>query len=243
MRKTKYFIVAAFLYAGCSRNEATNATGAESEKRTPGAAARTSPLADSESSQPSNEEQKLAPQGPTIGQRAPEFTLRDLEGTSISLKEHRGKLVVLEWFNPECPFVRAAHTEGSLVDTAKKLTERGVVYLAINSGASKKQGHGKEVNLAGKERFGLTHPILLDEEGTVGRAYGATNTPHIYVIDREGRLAYAGAVDNSPDGEGKSPKDGKLVNYLMQAVEEIEAGKPVSVPVTKAYGCSVKYGI
>lgn len=151
-------------------------------------------------------------------------------------------MVVLEWFNPECPYVKAAHTKGSLINTASALGQKGVVYVAINSGAPGKQGHGKEVNLAGARTFKLTHPILLDESGKVGKAYGATNTPHLFVIDSGGKLVYRGAIDNSKDGEGQSAEGGTLINYLTSAVESTLSGRPVAVPETKAYGCSVKYG-
>lgn len=177
----------------------------------------------------------------SVGQAAPEFSLPDLSGKVHKLSDYRGKPVVLEWFNPECPFVRASHTKGSLLSAASELEKKGFIYLAINSGAPGKQGHGNKVNSSGKESLGITHPILLDESGAIGKAYGATNTPHIFVIDQKGALVYAGAVDNSPDGEGKSPEGGTLVNYLTQATEELLAGKPISTPTTKAYGCGVKY--
>ena len=90
--------------------------------------------------------------------------------------------------------------------------------------------------------MGLTHPILRDETGVVGHAYGATNTPHLFVIDRGGTLVYAGAIDNSPDAEGESPQDGPLVNYVDAALADVAAGRPVRTPRTKAYGCGVKYG-
>jgi cytochrome oxidase Cu insertion factor (SCO1/SenC/PrrC family) len=119
-----------------------------------------------------------------------------------------------------------------------------VVWLGINSGAPGKQGHGVEANREGAKTFGVTNPILMDESGTVGKAYGATNTPQIVIIDAKGVVVYKGAVDNSPDGEGESPQPegAKLVNYVEQALAEIAEGKPVSVPSTKPYGCSVKYG-
>lgn len=177
-----------------------------------------------------------------IGSKAPAFELPDLDGKTVRLSEHQGKVVVLEWFNPECPFVRASHTKGSLVNTAERLQKQGIVYLAINSGAPGKQGHGVEANRAGARAFNLQHPILLDESGAVGKAYGATNTPHLFVIDAQGTLVYGGAVDNSPDGEGESPEGGKLVSYVEQAVTAVLAGQPVPTPSTKAYGCSVKYG-
>ncbi len=176
-----------------------------------------------------------------VGKAAPEFTLVDLDGKTVRLADFKGKTVVLEWFNPECPFVNRAHGKGSLVDAAKRATQAGVVWLAVNSAAPGRQGHGAPVNATGKQKFGLAHPILLDESGEVGRAYGATNTPHMFVIDDRGVLAYRGAIDNSPDGEGEAAEGGKLVRYVDVALEELRAGKPVSVKETKAYGCSVKY--
>lgn len=177
-----------------------------------------------------------------VGEVAPAFTLPDLDGKEVSLSDLLGKVVVLEWFNPGCPFVKASHTEGSLVDAAKRLQEKGVVYLAINSGAPGKQGHGVDMNREGVRQFSLPHSVLLDETGEVGHLYGATNTPHLFVIDQKGTLVYSGAVDNSPDGEGKSPEGAKLVRYMEDAVTATLEGKDVAVPKTKAYGCSVKYG-
>jgi peroxiredoxin len=176
-----------------------------------------------------------------IGQPAPDFSLPDLDGKVVRLSDFRGKTVVLEWFNPECPFVKASHTKGSLVDTAGRVAKDGVIWLAINSGAPGKQGHGAEKNRAGKTQFGLTHPILLDESGEVGRLYGAARTPHMYVVSPEGKLVYRGAIDNSPDGEADSPTGGTLVRYVEQALAALTANTPIAVPETEAYGCSVKY--
>jgi peroxiredoxin len=177
----------------------------------------------------------------SVGQPAPDFSLPDLDGKLVRLSDFRGKTVVLEWFNPECPFVKASHTKGSLVDAAARAAKDGVVWLAINSGAPGKQGHGVEKNRAGKTQFGLTHPILLDESGEVGRLYGAARTPHLYVVSSEGKLMYRGAIDNSPDGEGDSPTGGTLVRYVEQALASLAASKPIAVTETEAYGCSVKY--
>lgn len=176
-----------------------------------------------------------------VGQPAPDFTLPDLEGKPVRLADLKGKVVVLEWFNPGCPYVVAAHTKGSLVDAAARAARQGVVWLAINSGAAGKQGAGVETNRAARAAWKMGHPVLLDEAGEVGRAYGATNTPHLFVIDPAGRLAYKGAVDNSPDGERGAPEGGTLVEYAAAAVEDVRAGRPVRVATTKAYGCGVKY--
>src|SRR5260370_23941885 len=140
-----------------------------------------------------------------VGKPAPEFELSDLEGHKVKLSQFRGKTVVLEWFNPECPFVRASHTKGSLKGLAAKYTDKGIVWIAINYGAPGKQGYGVEANVAGTHKYGLTHPVLLDETGEVGRAYDARHTPHMFVIDGKGVLVYRGAIDNSPDGEGEPP--------------------------------------
>lgn len=176
-----------------------------------------------------------------VGQPAPDFSLKDLDGKAVSLASFKGKTVVLEWFNPDCPFVKASHTKGSLVDFAKRTQAKGIVWLSINSSAAGKQGSGVEKNKAGVKTFAMENPVLLDESGTVGRAYEATNTPHLFVIDEKGALVYRGAIDNSPDGEGQSPADGKLVNYVDAALADLAAKRPVKTSSTKAYGCSVKY--
>lgn len=176
-----------------------------------------------------------------LGQPAPDFTLPDSDGHPVHLADYKGKTVVLEWFNPHCPFVRNAHTKGSLKDAAKRHAAEGVVWLGINSGAPGKEGAGAEATREGKQKFGLEHPILIDESGDVGHAYGATNTPNLFVIDATGNLVYRGAVDNSPDGEGESPTDGKLVSYVDTALADLAAKRPVATPSTKPYGCSVKY--
>ena len=181
------------------------------------------------------------PTNAAIGKPAPDFELKDLEGHPVRLSQFRGKRVVLEWFNPECPFVRASHTKGSLKGLADKYTDQGTVWLAINSGAPGKQGYGIETNVAGTRRYGLKHPVLIDEKGDVGRAYDAKHTPHMYVIDEKGVLVYRGAIDNSPDGEGESPKGGTLVNYVESALADLSVGRPVKTAETEAYGCSVKY--
>lgn len=173
-----------------------------------------------------------------VGKVAPDFTLPSLDGPSVTLSAHKGKTVVLEWFNPECPFVRAAHTEGVLKDMAAKTTD--VVWLAVNSGAPGKQGHDPEVNRKAKAELGLGHPILLDPEGKIGRLYGAERTPHMMVIDAAGTLAYRGGLDNT--GSGRPSDADPFVNHVEKALEDLRAARPVATPETKAWGCSVKYG-
>ncbi len=179
--------------------------------------------------------------GAELGKPAPDFTLKDLDGKDVKLSSFKGKTVVLEWFNPECPFVKNAHTRGSLIDTAKRAQKKGIVWLAINSGAAGKQGFGVEKNREGAKALAIENPILLDETGATGKAYGATNTPNMFVIDAAGNLVYRGAIDNSRDGEGQSPEGGTLVNYVDAALDDLAAKRAVKTPETRPYGCGVKY--
>jgi peroxiredoxin len=177
-----------------------------------------------------------------VGKPAPEFVLHDLDGREVRLSSFKGKTVVLEWFNPNCPYVARSHTKGSLTDAANRHAKSGVAWVAVNSGGPGKQGHGVEANRSGAKKFGMEYPILVDESGVVGKKYGATNTPHMFVIDDKGTLVYRGAIDNSPDGEGESPTEGKLVSYVDEALAAVAARRAPATPETKAYGCSVKYG-
>jgi len=179
---------------------------------------------------------------PVLGKAAPDFALPDLAGAQVKLSAFKGKVVVLEWFNPGCPFVKRSHTVGSLVGTAKRHTDAGVAWLAINSGAPGKQGNDLAMNTSAAKAWSLAHPILRDQTGTVGKAYGATNTPNMFVIDKAGTVVYAGAIDNSPDGEGQSAQGGKLINYVDAALEDLAAGRAVRTALTRPYGCTVKYG-
>lgn len=178
----------------------------------------------------------------TVGRPAPDFTLSDLDGRPVTLSSFKGKTVVLEWFNPGCPFVRKSHTVGSLKDLPARALSQGVVWLAVNSAAPGKEGATPDDNRKVAAQYAMTYPVLLDPNGRVGHAYGATNTPNMFVIDPLGTLVYRGAIDNSPDAEGQSPTGGKLVNYVDDALAALKAKQPVKVPETKAYGCSVKYG-
>jgi peroxiredoxin len=177
-----------------------------------------------------------------VGKLAPDFTLNDVDGHSVHLADLRGKTVVLEWFNPQCPFVRKSHTKGSLKGTAARHLAEGIVWLGVDSAAPGKQGYDPAAIREAVKDYGLTHPILRDPSGEIGRSYGATNTPHMFVVDKNGTLVYAGAIDNSPDAEGESAPGGALVNYIDAALEDLSAGRAVRTPRTKAYGCSVKYG-
>jgi len=179
---------------------------------------------------------------PVIGKPAPDFTLTDLDGKQVKLAAYKGKVVVLEWFNPGCPFVKRSHTVGSLVGTAQRHMKDGVVWLGVNSNAAGKQGADQKLNVDAVKTWSIPNPILRDEAGNVGKAYGVTNTPNMFVIDKTGTVVYAGAIDNSPDGEGQSPQGGKLVNYVDAALDDVAAGRSVKTALTKPYGCTIKYG-
>jgi peroxiredoxin len=223
---------------GCASEAAKPDTSA-----TPASTGTTKSSAAANTAKPPVDGKTAAPKAEAVvGKPAPEFALKDLDGKEVKLSDFKGKVVVIEWFNPECPFIKLSHTKGGLVDASKRITSKGAVHLAINSGAPGKQGTGVDKNKAGAKEFSVAAPILLDESGEVGRKYGATNTPHIYIVDKTGTLVYAGGPDNSADAEGLTPEGGTLVNYVDQVLTELDAGKPVSVTSSPAYGCSVKYG-
>lgn len=171
------------------------------------------------------------PRKADVGLLAPRFTLTDTEGKEHSLADQLGKVVVLEWFNPDCPIVKNAYKEGAtLAGFAQKVTERGVAWYGINSGAPGQQGTGVERNQKARQDWRLSNPVLLDQEGSTGRAYGATTTPHMYVIDARGVLVYMGGHD---DSKGR--------NYIEEALTDVLASRPVKESKTRNYGCSVKY--
>lgn len=173
-----------------------------------------------------------------VGAKAPDFTLTTVDGKQVALHDYTGRTVVLEWFNPDCPFVKYAHgKDGPLVAQPKRVMGEGVVWLAINSSAAGKQGNGAERNAKAAKDYGMGYPILLDADGKVGKSYGAKTTPHMYVIDKTGVVRYVGALDNAPLGK---PEGNTAVNYIDGALKGIETGK-VERAQTEAYGCTVKY--
>jgi len=170
-----------------------------------------------------------------VGEPAPAFTLQDQDGQPVMLESFKGKTVVLEWFNNECPYVQKFYTGGDMNRLAEEYASRDVVWLAVNSTKSKDNAANKAI--AGEWK--IARPILNDATGVTGKAYGAKTTPHMYVINPQGTLVYAGAIDDKKSAETSDIATSK--NYVRAALDETLAGKTVSTAETKAYGCSVKY--
>jgi peroxiredoxin len=165
---------------------------------------------------------------------APAFTLSSFDGETVSLSDYKGKIVVLEWFNLECPFVKYHYdTAHTMVELANKYKNKNVVWLAVNSTNNTTQEANKEF----AKKHKLPYPIFDDRSGKIGLYYGARTTPHMFIINTEGKIVYEGAIDNSPMGTLKKG----VVNYVDKALEELTGGKSVSVASSKPYGCSVKY--
>jgi len=184
----------------------------------------------------------------TLGKPAPDFTLQDTDDKQLTLSALRGKTVVLEWFNPDCPFVKHARGKGPLKDFAQRVSSASLVWLSINSSAPNKQGWGLDRNRAAKQEYGMQNRVLLDETGKVGHLYGAQKTPHLFVIDPKGNLVYRGGLDNAPVGvvDDARPKlpgtaTGALEPYLDLALADLAQAKPLRLADTPPYGCSVKY--
>jgi len=175
------------------------------------------------------------------GEAAPEFTLTDSKGTSHKLSDYRGKLVVLEWLNHECPFVKKHYSGGDMQRLQKEYTAKDVVWLSIISSAPGKQGHrtGPQAETDTKDKDAAPTAVLLDPAGEVGQKYGAKTTPEMFVIDKEGKVIYAGAIDSIKSTN--SADITKAENHVRQALDAALAGKPVPTPKTTPYGCSVKY--
>ena len=178
---------------------------------------------------------------PKVGAPAPAFTSTATDGKAVSLADQRGKVVVLEWTNHDCPYVRKHYETSNMQAIQKEATGQGVVWLTIISSVPGTQGHvspGQADELT-KSRNAAPTAVLLDQTGAVGKLYGATNTPHMYVIDKTGTLAYMGAIDDRPTSR-RSDVQGAH-NYVKAALESVASGQPVKTPLTRAYGCTVKY--
>ncbi len=176
-----------------------------------------------------------------VGTAAPAFSLPATAGAAQSLGDLRGKTVVLEWTNHECPYVRKHYESGNMQALQREATGQGVVWLTIISSAPGTEGHvtAAQANELTTSRKAAPTAVLLDPQGTVGRLYGATNTPHMYVVDKTGLLVYAGAIDDRPTTRRSDVQGAN--NYVRAALASVAAGEPVKTPVTRAYGCTVKY--
>jgi peroxiredoxin len=174
-----------------------------------------------------------APMVASVGSAAPAFTLEDQSGKKVSLSDYTGSIVVLEWINPDCPFVQRHAQAKTMATLAEKYKGQGVVWLGINS-TSYLNAEANRKWIADK---GLSYAVLDDHAGEVGRAYSARTTPHMFVIDKSGILVYQGAIDDDQAGA----KGASALNYVDAALTEVLAGKAVSASQTKPYGCAVKY--
>lgn len=175
------------------------------------------------------------------GEAAPEFTLTDSKGISHKLSDFRGKLVVLEWLNHDCPFVKKHYSGGNMQKLQKEYTAKGVVWLSIISSAPGKQGHrtGPQADADTEDKGAAPTAVLLDPAGEVGKKYDAKTTPEMFVIDKEGKVIYSGAIDSIKSTD--SADIAKAENHVRAALDAALAGKPVPTPQTTPYGCSVKY--
>ncbi len=183
----------------------------------------------------------FAADAPAVGSAAPDFSLPDTRGDTHSLSEYKGKYVVLEWFNPECPFVKKHYGTGNMQNLQKEYTDKGVVWLTIDSNAPGTQGNLTAEEAAKIAASWKTHEtaLLLDPQGKAGQAYGAKNTPNMVVINPEGKIIYHGAIDSKATPNPADIPSSK--NYVKAALDESLSGKPVTTSQTKPYGCSVKY--
>ena len=176
-----------------------------------------------------------------VGKPAPEFTATDIQGQTHTLSDYKGKIVVLEAYNLDCPFVRNHYRSGAIQELQSDLTAKGVVWLVVNSVAPKHPSH-RSAEAAQKEwasqKIAAT-AWLEDSSGQVGKAYGMRTTPHMFVIDQAGVLVYQGAIDDRPASEG-DPRTAR--NYVREAIQKLQAGEKLTVSQTKPYGCGVKYG-
>jgi peroxiredoxin len=175
-----------------------------------------------------------------VGQTAPDFSTLDATGKTHRLSDYKGRLVVLEWTNPGCPFVRK-HYSGNMQNLQKEFTGKGVVWLAVNSTETDSGDYLPPAQLAGwmTDKQARPSATLMDESGKIGRLYGAKTTPHMYIINPQGQLVYAGAIDSIPSARVDDIKS--ATNYVRQGLNEALGGKPVSVASSRAYGCAVKY--
>ncbi|CAN7181208.1 thioredoxin family protein [Phenylobacterium sp. LjRoot219] len=178
---------------------------------------------------------------PAVGQPAPAFTATDANGRTVSLAEFKGKTVVLEWTNEGCPYVKKHYNSGAMQNLQKSATADGVVWLTVVSSAPNAQGYLAPDAAKGwkTKNNAASTALLIDSSGAVGKAYDARTTPHMFIVDKSGKLAYMGGIDDKPIADSASLNGAN--NYVSAALGDLQAGRAVATPVTKAYGCSVKY--
>ncbi len=179
---------------------------------------------------------------PVIGQPAPEFSAKDTGGNTRSLSTYKGKVVVLEWTNHECPYVKKHYDSGNMQKIQQQAADQGVIWLRIISSAPGKQGHlsGVDADRVARDANAVATATLIDETGEVGKLYGAKTTPGMVVIGADGNVAYAGAIDDKPTSDQADIATAK--NYVKTVLDDLHAGRPVSVAETQSYGCGIKYG-
>lgn len=180
---------------------------------------------------------------PKIGEPAPEFSAVDTNGKAVNLKDLKGKTVVLEWTNHQCPFVRKHYGSGNMQAIQKAAVADGVVWISVVSSAPGRQGHvdAAKANALTTERKASPSSVILDESGDIGQKYNATATPNMFVINKEGKLVYRGAIDDKPSASPSSLEGAK--NFVTLALKAVAEGKDVELASTRPYGCSVKYGL
>lgn len=176
-----------------------------------------------------------------VGAPAPDFSVTDSNGKAVKLSAYRGKIVVLEWHNPGCPFVQKHYGSGNMQKTQAAANKAGAVWLTVNSGAPGKQGYmdGAAANALVRKSAATPDAYLIDSKGVVGKAFGARTTPEMVLIDGKGTLVYQGAIDDKPTADTADIKGAR--NHLLAALGELKAGKPISVASSRPYGCTVKY--
>jgi peroxiredoxin len=176
-----------------------------------------------------------------LNESAPDFKLTDSNGKEHSLSDFKGKIVVLEWINYDCPFVKKHYDSKNMQSLQEKYTAKGVIWLAICSSAKGKQGNfsSEEINKRSKNHNAKFTAYLIDEDGKVGKMFGAKTTPHMYIIDKDGKLVYAGGIDDKATTDVDDVKKAK--NYVSAALDELLNGKQVTTQSSTPYGCSVKY--
>ena len=176
-----------------------------------------------------------------VGQPAPDFTLTDINGQTHSLSDYKGRIVVLEWNNPGCPFVKKHYESGNIPALQKAATAGGIVWLTINSGAPGNEGalSPPEIKAWLQENAAMPTAYFCDADGKVGHLYGAKTTPDMYVINANGTLVYKGAIDSIRSADAADIA--RATNYVKAALDALRSGQPIAKPVSEPYGCSVKY--